>query len=262
EAGGGQPVGITRVGLLPAPRHVGLEGPANFRDLGSHTAAGGRVVRTGRLYRSDSLASVSDADVRYIVDTLALRTAVDLRAGHEVDDHPHRPLVDAGVAVHHRPIVDETRRRPDDTRVLPRGLDEAYALMLERFGHRFAAVVELIADGDKHPVVFFCAGGKDRTGLVAALVLGALGVADAEIAADYALTAENLPVLLERNRARAAARGVDPEVTEHELLVAEKATMLTVLARLRSEHGSVEGYLERHGLDAEAVTALRAGLLA
>lgn len=219
-------------------------------------------MRTGRLFRSDSLASVSDTDVRYIVDTLALRTAVDLRAGHEVDDHPHRLLVDAGVVVHHRPIVDETRRRPDDAPVLPRRLDEAYALMLERFGDRFAAVVELLADGDGHPVVFFCAGGKDRTGLVAALVLGALGVADEEIAADYALTADNLPLLLERNRARAAARGVDPEVTEHELLLAEAATMLAVLEQVRAEHGSVEGYLERHGLDPGAGEALRAGLLA
>jgi protein-tyrosine phosphatase len=218
-------------------------------------------VRSGRLFRSDSLASVSDADVRYIVDTLALRTAVDLRAGHEVDDHPHRPLVDAGVAVHHRPIVDETRRRPDDAAVVDGRLDEIYALMLERFGDRFAAVVELVADADGHPVVFFCAGGKDRTGLVAALVLGALGVAEAEIAADYALTAENLPRLLERNRARAAARGVDPEVTEHELLLAEEATMLTVLARLCAEHGSVQGYLEQHGLAPQAVGALRAGLL-
>lgn len=219
-------------------------------------------MRTGRLFRSDSLASVSDADVRYIVDTLALRTAIDLRAGHEVDDHPHRLLVDAGVTVHHRPIVDETRRRPDDAPMVPRGLDEIYPLMLERFGDRFAAVVELVADADGHPVVFFCAGGKDRTGLVAALVLGALGVAEEQIAADYALTADNLPLLLERNRARAAARGVDPEVADHELLVAEAATMLSVLERVRVDHGSLVGYLEHHGLGPPAVASLRAGLLA
>ncbi len=214
------------------------------------------------MFRSDSLASVSDTDVRYIVDTLALRTAVDLRAGHEVDDHPHRPLVDAGVAVHHRPIVDETRRRPDDAPMPERGLDEIYVLMLDRFGDRFATVVELVADSTGHPVVFFCAGGKDRTGLVAALVLGALGVDDETIAADYALTAGVLPVLLERNRARAAARGVDPEVADHALLLAEEATMLAVLERLHAEHGSVGAYLESHGLNPAAVESLRAGLLA
>jgi len=217
-------------------------------------------VRHGRVFRSDSLASLSEADIRYVVATIGLRTAVDLRAGHEVDDHPHQPLAEAGVVVHHRPIVDETRRGADT----PRGLaiDEAYEMMLERFGDRFARVVELVADPGGHPVAFFCAGGKDRTGLVAALVLGALGVADETIAADYALTAGILPVLLERNRVRAEARGVSAEVVEHELLTAEATTMLAVLERLRSDHGSVEGYLESHGLPADAVPSLRTGLLA
>ena len=135
-------------------------------------------------------------------------------------------------------------------------------MMLERFGDRFATVVELVADSGGHPVVFFCAGGKDRTGLVAALVLGALGVADETIAADYVLTAGILPVLLERNRVRAEARGVSAEVDQHELLTAEATTMLAVLERLRWDHGSVEGYLESHGLPADAVPSLRTGLLA
>jgi protein-tyrosine phosphatase len=79
--------------------------------VGGYATADGRVVRHGRVFRSDSLASLSEADLRYVVATLGLRTAVDLRAGHEVDDHPHQPLAEAGVVVHHRPIVDQTRRR-------------------------------------------------------------------------------------------------------------------------------------------------------
>ena len=77
-------------------------------------------MRHGRVFRSDSLASLSEADIRYVVATLGLRTAVDLRAAHELDDHPHRSTVDAGIVVHHRPIVDETRRRPDDAPAEPR----------------------------------------------------------------------------------------------------------------------------------------------
>jgi protein-tyrosine phosphatase len=219
-------------------------------------------VRPERVFRSDSLASLSEADLRYVVAKLGLRTAVDLRAAHEVDEHPHRSTVDAGIVVHHRPIVDETRRRPDDAPMPARGLDEIYVLMLERFGDRFTTVVEVVADSGGHPLVFFCAGGKDRTGLVAALVLAALGVDDETIAADYALTAGNLPVLLERNRVRAEVRGVPAEVAEHALLTAEASTMLSVLTQLRAEHGSVDGYLEAHGLPHDAVAALRAGLLA
>jgi protein-tyrosine phosphatase len=223
-------------------------------------------VRHGRVFRSDSLASLSDADMGYIVATLGLRTAVDLRAGHEVDEYPHRLVVDAGIVVHHRPIVDETRRRPGDAPLPERGIDEIYVLMLDRFGDRFAAVVDLIADADGHPVVFFCAAGKDRTGLVAAVVLGALGVPDETIAADYAFTAGVLPVLAERNRVRAEARGASAEVQldayGRALATAEAATMLSVLSQLRADHGSVEGYLERHGLAPESVGSLRAGLLA
>jgi protein tyrosine/serine phosphatase len=220
-------------------------------------------VRHGRVFRSDSLASVSDADLRYIVETLRLRTAIDLRAGHEVDDHPHRPVLDAGVVVHHRPIVDETRRRRDSDTPADLALDDIYLLMLERFGDRIAAVVELIADADGHPVVFFCAGGKDRTGLVAAMVLSVLGVSDETVAADYALTAGILPILVERNRARATARGLAAEVEDNErLLTAEAATMVSVLSRLRAEHSSIEGYLEAHGLAPHRVESLRAGLLA
>jgi len=97
-------------------------------------------------------------------------------------------------------------------------------------------------------------------------VLSALGVADETVAADYAFTAGVLPVLAERNRVRAEARGASAEVQldayGQALAMAEGATMLSVLTKLRAEHGSVEGYLERHGLPRAAVTALRAGLLA
>jgi protein-tyrosine phosphatase len=222
-------------------------------------------VRHGRVFRSDSLASLSEADIRYVVATLGLRTAVDLRAGHELDDHPHRVVADAGIVVHHRPIVDETRRRSVDAPT-DLALDDVYLMMLDRFGDRFATVVELIADAAGHPAVFFCAAGKDRTGLVAAIVLGALGVPDETIAADYAFTAGILPVLAERNRVRAEARGASAEVQldayGQALAMAEAATMLSVLTRLRAEHGSVDGYLQAHGLPTDAVAALRAGMLA
>lgn len=224
-------------------------------------------MRTGRVFRSDSLSSLSDTDLRFIVETLNVRTAIDLRAMHEVDDHPHRAVIDAGIHVHHRPIVDETRRRAEDDDVArDLALDEIYFLMLERFGDRIATVVELIADADGHPAVFFCAAGKDRTGLVAAMVLSALGVDDETVAADYALTSGILPTLIERNRTRAEARGRPAEVHfddyDEAVLTAEAVTMLSVLRRLRAEHSSVAGYLRAHGLSDEAVGSLRTGLLA
>lgn len=246
-------------------RRIELEGPANFRDVGGYENRDGRRVSTGRIYRSDSLSYMTDADVRHCVDVLGIHTVIDLRAGHEVDQFSHGPLEAAGVRFLHRPVVDETRsehiqRDPDQP--APELLSPAaiYLLMLERFADRLTDVVRLVADPANHPVVFHCAAGKDRTGIVAALVLGVLGVDDETIVDDYVLTAEAMPLLVQRHRAVAAERGVAAEVGEpHFAAVAE--AMRDVLTGLEARHGGVEGYLLANGLEPEAIATLRTTLL-
>lgn len=246
-------------------RRVGLDGPANFRDLGGY-AAGNRVLRRGRVFRSDSLSAMSDADVRRVVDELGVVTVVDLRAGHEVETYGHGPLGAAGVVVHHMPIADETRpdrveRPPDAPDPASLTLDAIYLIMLDRYADRFVGVLRMLADAATHPVVFHCAAGKDRTGIVAALLLSVLGVDDDAIAADYALTSEHIEELLDRHRVRAEADGNPVEVSDA-FLAAEVAVMRNLLAGMRARYGSAEAYLESHGLEPEAVAALRASLLA
>jgi protein-tyrosine phosphatase len=257
-----------------ADRLIPLDGPANFRDLGGYETDQGKLVRTGRVYRSDSLSYMSDEDVRQVTEVLGLRTVIDLRAGREVEEFTHGPLgtLEAvPVTVWHVPIVDETRRADDapdapdapdaeewaSGAVIP--LDDLYLLMLNRFGHRFAAVLDIVAAEANQPVVFHCAAGKDRTGLVAMLILGLLGV-DAEIvAADYALTHERMPVLLERHRVRAENGGV-AEIAKQKWAV-DALAMRAVIDRLVAEHGSIEGYVIANGLAPEAIERLRASLL-
>jgi protein-tyrosine phosphatase len=244
-------------------RLVPLAGPANFRDLGGYENRHARMVRTGVLYRSDSLSTLTDDDVRHCVDRLRLRTVVDLRAGHEVDRFRHGPLEAEGVSFLHMPIVDETRRPPDAETEAPgvdaMTLERIYLMMLDRFADRFAAVLGVIADAGSHPLVFHCAAGKDRTGLVAALVLGLLDVHDDVIAADYALTAHVMPTLIERHRARATT-GHEPEVGR-QMWAAEAPAMRAVLQDLRDRHGSIEGYVRAAGLGSAEIAALRAALL-
>lgn len=244
------------------PRHIRLDGPANFRDLGGYPTVDGRQLRAGRVFRSDSLSHMSADDVRRVAEELGVVTVVDLRARHEVETFGHGPLGTRGVVVHHLPIVDETRRSATDEPIDPAtlGLDRIYALMLDRFGDRFAAVLRIVANPANQPVVFHCAAGKDRTGLTAALLLGAVGVDDDTIAADYAITAEHMDELLLRHRARG------PEGNEHSavppsLFAAEASVMRAVLAGLRVTHGSAAGYLVAHGLEPDAIASLRASLL-
>ena len=246
-------------------RLVDLDGPANFRDLGGYRGRDRCTVRTGRVFRSDSLSAMSDRDVQHCLHVLQLRTIVDLRTGAEVDRFSHGPLEREGVTFHHEPIIDETRidssrrrRRKADTMTL----DEIYRMMLTTFGDRFVTVLRLIADPSNHPIVFHCAAGKDRTGLTAALTLGLLGVDDETIVVDYAASAQRMPEMIARNLARAEA-GQDALVeVAQQHYEARAEAMEEVLAWIRAEHGSVEGYVTARGLEPAAVDALRASLLA
>ena len=119
-------------------------------------------------------------------------------------------------------------------------------------------MLEVLA-ASAEPGVFFCAAGKDRTGLVAALLLGTLGVADEDIALDYSLTAEVMPAIIERRTWSAdsgSALSFPPQVYG-----AEAETMRQVLYELRRWHGSVLGYVLDAGLDMRAVEELRGLLL-
>jgi protein tyrosine/serine phosphatase len=246
-------------------RRIDLEGPANFRDVGGYENQDGRSVRDGRIYRSDSLSYMTDADVRHCVDELGIHTVIDLRAGHEVDQFSHGPLEATGVRFLHRPVVDETSREHivlDPGASAPELLSPAgiYLMMLERFANRLTDVIRIIADAANHPVVFHCAAGKDRTGIVAALVLGVLGVDDETIVDDYVVTAENMPLLVQRHRTVAAEQGVEAEVGDPHF-AAEAEAMRDVLIGLEERYGGVEGYLLAHGLEPEAIAALRTALL-
>jgi protein-tyrosine phosphatase len=241
-----------------------LDGPANFRDLGGYPTAGGGETRRGRLYRSDSLSYLSDRDVGALRDELGVRTVIDLRAGHEVDEYGNGPLA-AHVRQLHLPIVDQTREPPAPRRLIRRApkfqqLDEIYTFMLREYAARFGAVLHVIADPANHPLVFHCAAGKDRTGLVAALVLSLCDVPDDLIVSDFAFTESRMPEIIARHTARAEEASSDAEVAAQQY-GAQAATMHVVLQTLRDEFGSVAGYVRAAGVTDDEIDALRAALV-
>ena len=249
---------------MTGDRLIPLDGPANFRDLGGYTAGDGSTVRRGRVFRSDSLSYLSDADVAYLTDTIGLHSVIDLRAFHEVEEFTHGPLEVRGLEYHHIPIVDETRGAPKWSPFrkapAPMTLDEIYVLMLEQFGSRLTSVLRVIAAEGTQPVVFHCAAGKDRTGLVAALLLGVLGVDDESIVRDFTQTADRMPELISRHLARADAEGTTAEVGQAQY-GAHATAMELSLAHIDEKYGSVEAYVLAHDLEPKAVTGLRRGLL-
>lgn len=248
---------------MTAADPLDLDGPANFRDLGGYPTQDGGATRRGRVFRSDSLSYLSDRDLARLRDEHGVRTVIDLRAGHEVDDHGHGPL-SAHVRQLHLPIVDRTRdpdpAQPRPPRTLDT-LDQIYGFMLDEYADRFATVLRAIAAPGAAPIVFHCAAGKDRTGLVSMLLLGVCDVADDLIVADFARTGTRMPEIIARHSARAEGTDRAPEVAGQQY-GADPGTMRAVLAALRSGHGSVAGYVRDAGVDDATVGRLRALLLA
>ena len=123
-----------------------------------------------------------------------------------------------------------------------------------------ADALERLCAPDALPAVFHCAAGKDRTGLVAALLLSLVGVDDGIVAADYALTEEHMGELIARHKPRAEAADEFAEVGQSYFKI-DADSMRKVLEGLRERHGTIEGYLLAQGLDAPSIDALRRDLI-
>jgi protein tyrosine/serine phosphatase len=229
----------------------------NFRDVGGRTGLDGRTVRWRRLFRSDSLGGLCDPD-RDDFLALGVRTVLDLRQPEELERDGRVPDWD-GIAYHNiapgYPPWQATPIRDGDDPA--RYLADRYLEMAEHGAPAFAGALGLIADDRTTPLVVHCAAGKDRTGVACALTLTALGVSDADIAADYALSTAGSA----RYLAWARANG-QPELVASPWWAAPPEAMLLFLTDLRQRYGSVEGYLAAAGLDAGHLAALRGHLLA
>lgn len=238
-------------------RWVDLEGPSNFRDLGGLPTVDGGRVRTGLLFRSDSLALLGEADVVLLTEGIGLRRIVDLRSGPEIERHGQADLGAVGIEVVHAPIVDETRgeqRGIEDPARLT--LDRIYLLMLERFRERFGAAVAALADPGHQPAVFHCAAGKDRTGLIGALILEVCRVERALVIEDFLLTNDRMDTMIDRHRVHARRRGSPPEIERQTLFPTSENVSLT-LAGVDAAYGGAAGYLAGAGLGEDGVSALR-----
>ncbi len=246
-----------------AERLIRFDTCFNFRDLGGYQTGDGRRVRWKTLYRADTLHRLEGPDLDVFLE-LGLRSIIDLRSRHELDDHG-RFRHDGALVVHHVPMIDVVggpRRPIQPAPDAPlRSVGEGYISMADEGRPAIGAAITLLAEPGALPAVFHCTAGKDRTGILAAIVLSALGVRDEDIVDDYMLTGES------RAARNAYLRVHEPDY--YAFLANLPATVRdmhgdaipTLLAWIRTEHGSVPAYLVASGVDEDIVDALRANLL-
>jgi protein-tyrosine phosphatase len=245
-------------------RSLGWDGCFNVRDLGGlETSSGGRT-RRGAVVRADNVRRLSAVGWQTALDH-GIRRLVDLRFEDEVpgEPGPHGSIEVVAVSLfgQHDPQVarefDERVRDGDDIASLFAAL---YIRTLEKSPDRVVAAIAAVADTDhRDGIVIHCFAGKDRTGIVSALLLGLAGVPDEIVAADYAESERNVELLF--SDWIASAESESELELRRRLVQAPSATMITVLAWLRDSAGGASGYLRESGLANEQLERLRARLL-
>jgi protein tyrosine/serine phosphatase len=251
--------------LPPRARDLVWDGCLNVRDLGGLPTTDGGETRYGAVVRADSVSQLSDDGWRTLVD-YGIRTVIDLRGDHEREDDPPAELP---VEVVHVPFMEASEAEWEEIgealeAATAAALDaatatrEAYLIFLERFRANVAAAVRAVGHAPEGGVVIHCVGGKDRTGLLSAFLLHLAGVADEEIATDYALSEERLRP---RHEAWFEAADSDEELERlRRIAQSPAASMAGVFAELERRYGGVQGFLRDAGVTDEELALAGARL--
>jgi protein-tyrosine phosphatase len=237
------PLSAEQEGTVSGERRLPLAGARNFRDLGGYPIRGGELA-WGQVYRSDRLTDLTDDDVAALLQR-GLRTVIDLRTSAEASRYGPGRLSGHVERLHLSLLTPQLALRPTLAYAdWAAAAVEPLSILFDR----------MVGDTDPFPLVFHCSVGKDRTGIVAALLLSALGAPREVIVDDYALTRQYFDPTSQgigkwRRRVLRHFPGV-PQDRARQLLDAAPETMDSFLDELSQRFGSIEGFLDSVGLRA------------
>jgi len=246
-----------------------LEECDNVRDLGGLPTVDGDQTRYGVLLRSGTLQHASPADVVRLRDEYGLRTILDLRTPEEATREGRGPLGAEPIAYHNLSFLRSRWIMPNEeeaARELVRLRDtkdrvEHYLDYLRLAPDSVSTAVRLIADEASGPILFHCAAGKDRTGVLAAIVLSIVGVESAAIIDDYLATNERIGRIETRLAALPSYESGIRTRADADQLRVRPEVMAGVLERVREIWGDAAGWARSAGVPDESLDSLRKRLV-
>jgi protein-tyrosine phosphatase len=240
---------ITKASIT-ANKPLKLEGAHNLRDLGGYPTRDGRITASGRFLRSDGTGTLSEGDVAKLL-SMGLKLVVDLRSPSEAEALPSRLRGLDGLRYLHLPLIDHVQSG-DLAGNFPDSMAKLYVSLMDEGKARMREIFEALAEADGLRL-FNCTAGKDRTGVVAMLLLELAGVGKEAIIADYATSAANMAGLFERQAAALRARGV--KVPAY-LFESNPGDMEQAVEHLFAVYGSAAEYLATCGVAQPAIDRL------
>jgi len=243
-------------------RWVQCAGVDNVRDLGGLPALGDRRTRRGVAFRASALEQASSADAKLLVDGLGIRVVIDLRRPEEVRHNPAGLLAESRIRWLNLPVGNPGPKGRFSTLVLDGRLADLVSIYFKFLADSAESIVEavrILAHADEHPVLFHCAAGKDRTGVLAGLILDAAGVSANVVAHDYGLTTSRMDRI--RSRLSASDQYQHVPMVDARWFRADPVTMQTFLAQLHDEYGGAAEWLLAHGLAETELARLQSVLV-
>ena len=236
-------------------RFIDLQGCVNFRDIGGYRNRQGQTVVWGKVFRSDSLHLMTDEDNRHVYQTLGVVTLIDLRNSSEAQRDEYSSSLPTTASYQHVPFLEQhgikTFKPGDDPAAR---LADIYLWILANSGQLIAEALTTLAEGDT--ALFHCTAGKDRTGVLAAIILGILDVDEEQTMADYLLTNQTMDRLYPLLRSIPGN-----EERPRASFEAPPKAMEAMLSALANDYGGAQEYAMAHGVSTANIYQLRASLL-
>lgn len=242
------------IGAVRLPLH----GLFNLRDLGGIATQNGQITRFGRFLRADAPLMLPEDTIRYF-EELPLKISIDLRSPTERSEAPsslagldriqerHMPLINDELLME---FVSKANYDNDDL------LGDFYIYLIDERGRQIADVMKEMATfgPDDGAILYHCAQGKDRTGLISALLLMLVGVRDEDIVANYQVSYAFIRPLVDP-----VMKTRDPR--HHQLLRSDYWNMDKLLAHFHHEHGTASDYLLNCGCHPDELERLHRRLM-
>ncbi len=241
---------------------LSIDGLVNARDLGGLRTRDGQVIRSRQVIRSDNPKGMTEQGQLDLANIVAPALIIDLRmtleVSHEVYTIGHEP-----VRIVHLPMLPQSGVTQEQIDAGAAGnLVDDYLRQLKVNASSIIEALRLIADPQSRPVVVHCTAGKDRTGLVVAMLLDILGVSHETIVADYHVTSTNIAPIVERIRSSQVFQENGLAGAPDWIFGSEPETMRAFLASMTKDHGSAEAWAHSNGLTVTDIARLRDTLLA
>lgn len=227
-------------------RLIKLKGATNVRDLGGYETQQGYYTKTHRFVRSASTTHVTDEDKKILYD-YGIRHVIDLRSDYELVHQPDIFKESDNIIYHNINLIQSKTANvvPDDI-MNYKDLSGFYIYIIEVHKEKMKEVFDLFAKYLYDGILFHCSAGKDRTGIIAALLMDLVGCHEYDIVKDYSESYENNLAIMQE-----LEEMVEPE--QRAMLGSNPNYMIRFLDYLRDHYGSAKEYLLSCGVDATAI---------